>query len=163
MTPWVKRELAALDPSLPVKIGSMRQRVSSVVERPRFNALLLGLFAGMGVLLAAIGLYGVMAFLVGQRTQEIGVRMALGATPVAISKMVLSRAAAWTLAGVALGLAGSFFAVRAIQSMLFDVPAHDPWTFGVAAPLLLLIALGAAWIPSLRAARVDPMTALRHD
>ena len=163
IAPWVKRELAELDPSLPVKIGSMRQRVSSVVERPRFNALLLGLFAGMGVLLAAIGLYGVMAFLVGQRTQEIGVRMALGATPAAVSKMVLSRAAAWTLAGVALGLGGSYFAARAIQSMLFDVPAHDPWTFAVAAPLLLVIALGAAWIPSLRAARVDPMTALRHE
>src|SRR5262249_26868090 len=139
------------------------QRVSSVMERPRFNALLLGLFAAMGVLLAAIGLYGVMAFLVSQRTQEIGVRMALGATPAVIVKMVLSRAGAWTLAGVAVGLAGSLFAVRAIQSMLFEVPARDPWTFTVAVPALGVIALGAAWIPSLRASRVDPMTALRHD
>lgn len=163
MDGWIKREFAALDPSLPVTLGSMNERVGELMDGPRFNALLLGLFAGMGVLLAAIGLYGVMAFLVGQRTQEIGVRMALGATPGVISKMVLSRAVAWTLAGVVLGLGASYFAVRAIQSMLFDVTAHDPWTFAVAAPVLFVIALVAAWIPSLRAARVDPMTALRHE
>ncbi len=163
MEGWIKREFAALDPALPVTLGSMRQRVGRLVDRPRFNAFLLSLFAGMGVLLAAIGLYGVMAFLVGQRTQEIGVRMALGATPRMIAKLVLSRAAAWTVAGALLGLAGSLFATRALQSMLFQVPARDPWTFAAAVPALLLIALGAAWIPALRAARVDPMTALRHE
>jgi putative ABC transport system permease protein len=163
MAGWIKREFAALDPALPVTLGSMQQRVGRLVDRPRFNAFLLSLFAGMGVLLAAVGLYGVMAFLVGQRTQEIGVRMALGATPGAIAKLVLSRAAAWTLAGVLLGLAGALFATRAIQTMLFEVPARDPWTFVVVLPALLFIALGAAWIPSMRAARVDPMTALRHE
>jgi putative ABC transport system permease protein len=163
MDGWIKREFAALDPALPVKLGSMQQRVGRLVDRPRFNAFLLTLFAGMGVLLAAIGLYGVMAFLVGQRTQEIGVRMALGATPGAITKLVLSRAAAWTLAGALAGLAGALFATRAIHSMLFEVPARDPWTFLVVLPVLLLIALGAAWIPTLRASRVDPMTALRHE
>jgi predicted permease len=163
MDGWIKREFAALDPALPVKLGSMQQRVGRLVDRPRFNAFLLTLFAGMGVLLAAIGLYGVMAFLVGQRTQEIGVRMALGATPGAITKLVLSRAAAWTLAGALAGLAGALFATRAIQSMLFEVPARDPWTFLVVLPVLLLIALGAAWIPTLRASHVDPMTALRHE
>ena len=163
MAGWIKREFAALDPALPVTLGNMQQRVGRLVDRPKFNAFLLTLFAAMGVLLAAIGLYGVMAFLVGQRTQEIGVRMALGATPGAITKLVLSRAAAWTLAGVLVGLVGSLFATRAIQSMLFEVPARDPWTFFVVLPMLLLIALGAAWIPTLRAARVDPMTALRHE
>ena len=163
MAGWIKREFAALDPALPVTIGSMQRRVGRLVDRPRFNALLLTLFAGMGVLLAAIGLYGVMAFLVAQRTAEIGVRMALGATPGAITKLVLSRAAAWTLAGVLAGLAGSLFATRAIRSMLFEVEARDPWTFLVVLPVLLLIALGAAWIPTLRASRVDPMTALRHE
>jgi putative ABC transport system permease protein len=163
MAGWIKREFAALAPALPVTLGNMQQRVGRLVDRPKFNAFLLTLFAAMGALLAAIGLYGVMAFLVGQRTQEIGVRMALGATPGAITKLVLSRAAAWTLAGVLVGLVGSFFATRAIQSMLFEVPARDPWTFFVVLPMLLLIALGAAWIPTLRAARVDPMTALRHE
>jgi putative ABC transport system permease protein len=163
MAGWIKREFAALDPALPVTIGSMQRRVGRLVDRPRFNALLLTLFAGMGVLLAAIGLYGVMAFLVGQRTQEIGVRMALGATPGAIAKLVLSRAAAWTLCGMLVGLAGALFATRAIQSLLFDVQARDPWTLIVVLPALLLIALGAASIPTLRAARVDPMTALRHE
>ncbi len=163
MAGWIKREFAALDPALPVMLGNMQQRVGRLVDRPKFNAFLLTLFAAMGVLLAAIGLYGVMAFLVGQRTQEIGVRMALGATPGAITKLVLSRAAAWTLAGVLVGLVGALFATRAIQSLLFEVPARDPWTFFVVLPMLLLIALGAAWIPTLRAARVDPMTALRHE
>jgi predicted permease len=163
MDGWIKREFAALDPALPVTIGSMQQRVGRLVDRPRFNAFLLTLFAAMGVLLAAIGLYGVMAFLVGQRTPEIGVRMALGATPGAITRLVLSRAAAWTLAGALSGLAGALFATRAIQSMLFEVPARDPWTFLVVLPVLLVIALGAAWVPTVRASRVDPMTALRHE
>jgi ABC-type antimicrobial peptide transport system permease subunit len=104
-----------------------------------------------------------MAFLVGQRTQEIGVRMALGATPRDITQMVLSRAARWTAAGLAGGLIGSLFATRILRSMLFDVPERDPWTYGMVLPLLLLIALTAAWIPSRRAARVHPMTALRHE
>ncbi len=163
MTGWLKREFAAIDPALPVTIGAMQQRVSRMVQRPRFNAWLLSLFAGMGVLLAAVGLYGVMAFLVGQRRQEIGVRMALGATPRAVAKLVLSRAAVWTLAGAVAGLAGSLFATRAVRTLLFQVPERDPWTFAVVLPALLLIALAAAWVPSLRAARVDPMQALRHE
>jgi putative ABC transport system permease protein len=163
MASWLKREIAAIDPALPVTVSTMQQRVSRLADRPRFNAMLLALFAGMGVLLAAIGLYGVMAFLVGQRTQEIGVRMALGATPPAITRLILSRAAVWTLGGALVGLIGSLFAVRAVRSLLFEVPEHDPWTFAVVLPGLLLVALAAAWIPSLRAARVDPMTALRHE
>jgi predicted permease len=163
MSDWIKREFAAIDPALPVTFGSMQQRMTKLVQRPRFNALLLSLFAGMGVLLAAVGLYGVMAFLVGQRTQEIGVRMALGATPGRITKLVLFRALTWTLAGAAAGAIGSVFAARALRTMLFQVPQQDPWAYGVALPVLLLIALAAAWIPSRRAARVDPMTALRQD
>ncbi len=163
MAGWITREFAALDPTLPVSIGSMQRKVGRLVDRPKFNALLLTLFAGMGVLLAAVGLYGVMAFLVGQRTPEIGVRMALGATPAAIVRLVLSRAAGWTLAGVLVGLVGSLFVTRLIQSMLFDVPARDPWTYAIVLPVLLLIALAASWIPTQRAARVDPMRALRHE
>src|SRR5437764_2861722 len=99
ITDWIKKEFASLDPALPVTITTMRERVDKLAQRPRFNALLLSLFAGMGVLLAAIGLYGVTAFLIGQRTQEIGVRMALGATRGGIIRLMLSRAALWTLAG----------------------------------------------------------------
>jgi putative ABC transport system permease protein len=163
MADWIKKDLATVDPELPVSIASMNERVGKLAERPRFNAFLLALFAGIGVLLAMIGLYGVMAFLVGQRTPEIGVRMALGATPGAIAKLVLSRAARWTLAGAALGLIGSLFTTRLLRTLLFEVPERDPWTYGAVLPLLLVVALAAAWIPSRRAARVHPMTALRHE
>jgi hypothetical protein len=163
MAGWLKKEIAAIDPALPITVSTMQQRVSRLNDRPRFNAILLTLFAAMGLTLAAIGLYGVMSFLVGQRTQEIGVRMALGATPRAITQLILARAAAWTLAGTFTGLVGSWFAARAIGSLLFEVPERDPWTLAAVVPGLLLVALAAAWIPSLRAARLDPMTALREE
>jgi len=160
---WVRAEVAALDPALPVEIDTMRQHLGRLAARPRFNALLLSIFAGMGLLLAAVGLYGVISFLVAQRTQEIGVRMALGATPGAIARLVLRDAARWTAAGVVLGALGSLFAVRWLQSMLFRVSARDPWTMAAALIVLSAVALLAAWIPSRRAARLDPMQALRHD
>lgn len=160
---WVAKEFAELDPQLPVTVTSMQQRVGRLAQRPRFNALLLAMFAGMGLLLACIGLYGVMAFLIAQRTQEIGVRMALGATPSAVMKMILSRAALWTSAGAVFGLAGAFFATRALRTMLFQVREHDLLTSTLALLSLCVIALAAAWIPSRKAARVDPMTALRHE
>jgi len=163
MAKWVRGEIAALDPTLPVTIETMDQRVGKMAERPRFNALLLGIFAGLGVLLAAIGLYGVISFLVAQRAQEIGVRMALGATPGAIARMVLGQAALWTAAGTVLGAIGSLFAVRLLERMLFHVSAKDPWTFAGAVVMLLAVALAAAWIPSRRAARVDPMQVLRQE
>jgi len=160
---WVRAEVAALDPALPVEIDTMRQHLGRLAARPRFNALLLSIFAGMGLLLAAVGLYGVISFLVAQRTQEIGVRMALGATPGAIARLVLRDAAGWTAAGAVLGVLGSLLAVRWLQSMLFRVSARDPWTMAAALTVLSAVALLAAWIPSRRAARVDPMQALRHD
>jgi hypothetical protein len=160
---WLRSEIAALDSTLPVSIASMSQRVHQLAERPRFNAVLLSLFAGMGVLLAAIGLYGVMSFLVAQRTQEIGVRMALGATPRMITTQVLSSSALWTAAGAAAGLIGSFFAARSLGAMLFQVSPADPWTLSAALTLLCGVALLAAWIPARRAARTDPMHALRQD
>lgn len=129
--------------------------------RPRFNAFLLALFAGSGVLLAMIGLYGVMAFLVGQRTQEIGVRLALGATPGEIIKLILSRAARWTVAGVAAGLIGSLFATRVLRNLLFEVPERDPWTYSAVVTLLFVVALVAAWIPSRRAA-IDTRSKRHH-
>jgi hypothetical protein len=159
----VRAEVAGLDHALPVKLETMDQRVGTLAERPRFNALLLGIFAGMGVLLAAVGLYGVASFLVAQRVQEIGVCMALGATPGAIAVLVLKQSAQWTAAGTVVGLAGSLFAVRWLAAMLFGVSARDPWMLAAPAVLLFGIALAAAWVPSRRAARVDPIEALRQE
>jgi predicted permease len=159
----VQAEIAALDATLPVTVETMERRVGKFAERPRFNALLLGIFASLGVLLAAIGLYGVISFLVAQREREIGVRMALGATPGAITRMVLKQAALWTTAGAALGALGSLFAVRMLGRLLFHVSAADPWTFAAAVAVLLGVALVAAWIPSRRAAHLDPMQVLRRE
>jgi len=162
MAHWVRAELAALDPTLPVSIETLDQRVGKLAQRPRFNAWLLGLFAAMGLLLAAIGLYGVVSFLVAQRTQEIGVRMALGATPGAVARLVLGHAARWTFAGAALGVIGSLFAARLLEAILFHVSARDPWILAAAVAALCATAMLAAWVPSRRAARVNPMQALRQ-
>ena len=147
---------------LNVSIETLDQRVGKLAQRPRFNAWLLGLFAAMGLLLAAIGLYGVVSFLVAQRTQEIGVRMALGATPGAVARLVLGHAARWTFAGAALGVIGSLFAARLLEAMLFHVSARDPWILAAAVAALCATAMLAAWVPSRRAARVNPMQALRQ-
>ncbi len=159
----VRAVVASLDPTLPVKIETMQQRVGALSQKPRFNAVLLGIFAAMGLLLAAVGLYGVISFLVAQRVREIGVRMALGATPGAIARLVLGHALRWTAAGAVLGIAGSLFAVRLLRAMLFRVPARDPWTLAFVLALLLCVTLGAAWFPSRRAARLDPVETLRQE
>jgi putative ABC transport system permease protein len=159
----LRAQIATLDPTLPIAMETMNHKVSKLAQRPRFNAVLLGLFAGMGVMLAAIGLYGLISFLVAQRTQEIGVRMALGATPGQIARLVLAHAARWALAGIALGLIASFWATKALAALLFQVPEKDPITMGAAITLLVVVALLAAWIPSRRAALVDPMLALQHE
>jgi predicted permease len=163
MSDWLRSETAALDPALPVAIETMPQRVGKLSQRPRFNAALLALFAAMGMLLAAVGIYGVVGFLVAQRTQEIGVRMALGATPRSILKMVLVGVARWVVAGAVTGLIGSWFASRLLQSLLFQVSARDPRPVALAVAVLLLVAFLSAWIPATRGMRVDPMVALRHE
>ena len=163
MAGLIRAELASVDRALPVSIETMEERVSQLAARPKFNATLLGVFAGAGVLMAAIGLYGLMSFLVAQRTQEIGVRMALGATRAGIVSMVLQHAALWTLTGCSLGLAASLGLTRVLKSLLFDASVQDSAALAGAATLLLAVAFGAAWLPSRRAAAVDPMVALRHN
>jgi len=160
---WIRTETASIDPTLPVKIETMNQRVGKLTQRPRFQAVLLGLFAAMGVVLAAIGIYGVVGYLVTQRTQEIGVRVALGATPRAILRLVMENVARWTIAGTLLGLAGSWFGARLLESLLFEVKARDPWLLGCAFLLLIAVAMLAAWVPARRAMRVDPIEALRYE
>jgi putative ABC transport system permease protein len=160
---WIRSDVAALDPTLPVEFETMSARVGKLMAAPRFNAVLLGMFAAMALLLAAIGLYGVMAFLVAQRTQEIGVRMALGATPAGIAKLVLTRAAAWTFAGAAIGMAASLAGARVMGSLLYHVQPRDPIALSVSVVVLGVVAMVAAFVPARRAAAVDPMVALRHE
>jgi len=160
---WIRSEAAGLDSTLPVKIETMNQRLGKLAQGPRFDAMLLSLFAGMAVLLAAIGIYGVVGFLVAQQTREIGVRMALGASPRGILKMVLSNVARWAISGAAMGLLGAWFCVKLLESLLFGVRARDPLLLGAALAVLLAVAFFAAWIPARRAMRVDPIVALRYE
>ena len=132
-------------------------------ERPRFVAILVGLFAALGLLLAAVGLYGVLSFQVARQTREIGVRMAIGARPWDIALQVQKYAGIWTGIGVATGLAGSVAFARAIRGLLFEVSPTDPISLVAAVTVLVVTAMLAAWIPSYRAARVDPVIALRSE
>jgi ABC-type antimicrobial peptide transport system permease subunit len=133
------------------------------VAQPKFNALLLGLFAGLALLLTAIGLYGVMAYSVIQRAQEIGIRIALGAQTGDVLKMVLRHGLKLTTLGLSIGLVAAYALTRFMQSLLFGVRATDPSTFAAIALLLTAVALAACWIPARRATKVDPMVALRHE
>jgi putative ABC transport system permease protein len=158
---WMRSAVRELDASIPVTIETLSQRVGKLRARPRFNALLLSSFAGMGVLLAAIGVYGVVRYLVAERTQEIGVRMALGATRRRILTLMLGGIGRWTLGGAAVGLAGGWMAARLLQSLLFEVRAHEPVVYLAAFMILITVAFLASWIPARKATRVDPMVALR--
>jgi predicted permease len=160
---WMRSETANLDPALPVDIQTMSQRVGNLLQRPRFNALLFSFFAATGTLLAGIGMYGVVGYLVAQRTKEIGVRMALGASPGAVLWMILSHVARWLVSGALIGLLGAMALIRLLQSLLFNVQARDPLFLTLALVLLIAIGFLAAWIPARRAMRVDPMIALRYE
>jgi predicted permease len=159
----VRSEIAELDSALPVKTETLPERVDYMARRPRFNTLLLGIFASIGVLLAALGLYGVISFLVVQRTREIGVRMALGATPASILQHVMYQAFAPTLLGAVLGLAGALASARLVASLLFRVSPADPWMLALPSIVFFAIAALAVSIPARRAAHIDPMQALRQE
>jgi putative ABC transport system permease protein len=160
---WMRSKTKELDATLPVNIEAMTHRVSKLTARPRFNAMLLSLFAGMGVLLAAMGIHGVVRYVVAERTQEIGVRMALGATRLRILGLVLGGVGRWAVLGAAAGLVGAWISARLLRSLLFGVRTQDPMVYGMAFALLIGIVFGAAWIPARRAMRVDPMVALRYE
>jgi predicted permease len=160
---WIRSETAAIDPTVPVTIEVMKVRVEKLAQQPRFTAFLLSLFACTGVLLAAIGIYGVVGYLVAQQTREIGVRIALGATPWNVLRMILSSMVRWTAAGATFGLFGAWFSSRLLESLLFEVRAHDPLLLISALFVLLAVAFLAAWIPARKAMQVDPMIALRYE
>ncbi|MFZ1219503.1 MAG: ABC transporter permease [Chthoniobacterales bacterium] len=164
ITSAVRSELAAVDRNIPlVRVRVFEEYLSRALARPRFNAMLLSLFAGTALLLTAIGIYGVMAYSVSQRTSEIGIRIALGAGKKSIFRLVVGQAMA--LVGISLiaGIAGAFAATRLLSSLLFGIGASDPATFLGIVVLVSGVAFLAAWIPARRATRVDPIVALRAE
>jgi putative ABC transport system permease protein len=157
----VRREVQALDKDQPVyNIRTMDDVVMNSIGTRRVSMLLFSVFAGAALLLAAVGIYGVIAYSVTQRTQEIGIRMALGAQARDVLGLVLRQGMALTGIGIAVGLVGAFALTRLIASLLFGVNAADPLTFAAIALLLALVALLACYLPARRAAKLDPMKAL---
>jgi putative ABC transport system permease protein len=160
----VRGELRAMEKDLLIRaLGTMDERILLSVAPRRFNMTLLVVFAALALLLAAVGVYGVISYTVTQRTHEIGVRMALGAQSGAVLKLIVGQGLKLALIGVAIGLAAAFALTRWMEDLLFDVSPADSWTYGVVAALLLLVAFFACWVPARRAANVDPMVALRQE
>jgi putative ABC transport system permease protein len=160
----VERAVARIDPRQPVyQVRAMTDLTRDILSPDRLNANLLGLFAGLALALAAIGIYGVLACEVGRRTHEIGVRMALGARGGQVLRDVVGEGLTLVVAGLGLGLAGALAASRLLRSLLFGIDAYDPLTFAGAAVVLLGAGLLACLLPARRALRVDPLIALRQE
>jgi len=160
---WIRSEVGAIDSTLPVVTETLSQRVSELADRPRFEAALLGLFATIGVVLTAMGIYGIIAFLVGQRTPEIGVRMAVGATRLDILKLVSMEGLRMIAGGAVAGLLIAAVGSHALGSLLFGVPPDDPLSFASVCVLLTIVAGLATCVPAWRAMKIEPSRALRHE
>jgi ABC-type lipoprotein release transport system permease subunit len=163
ISPAVREKIHELSINVPVKFTTMEALNSEGVAAPRFRTLLLGIFAGLAVSLALAGVYGVMSYVVGQRSNEIGLRMALGASRGDVLRLVLRQTLLLAGAGIVIGLAGAAAVTQFLTSILFGVKATDPVTYAAVVALLVLTALGASYIPARRAMRVDPMAALRYE
>ncbi len=160
----LQQMVAALDKDLAVfNVKSMEELLADSLSGYRFMIHLFGIFGGLALLLAAVGIYGVMSYSVNQRTHEIGIRMAYGAQTGDVLRMVVWSGLKLTLFGVAVGVAGSFALTRVISNMLYGVKSHDPLTYAGVSLVLMLVALAACAVPARRAAKVDPMVALRHE
>src|SRR5262245_12371013 len=164
LTTAIRQAVAAVDKDQPVTaVATLESLLASSLAQRRFNLLLLSLCATVALALAAIGLYGVMSYGVNQRTQEIGLRMALGAEARDVQRLVIGQGMKLALAGVLIGLGGASALTRLLRTLLFGMSPADPLTFGLVALLLIGVALAACWIPARRATKVDPLTALRHE
>jgi predicted permease len=158
----VRRQVYALDSAMAIyNVETMEDHIRTAYLLPRIAAMLFGIFGAVGVLLAGIGLYGVMSYSVSRRTREIGIRMALGAEMAAVERLVIGQGLVLSLIAIALGWPAAWLVARFATSFLYGIQPHDPLTFAVVPPFLIVIALGACWLPARRAARVDPMQALR--
>jgi putative ABC transport system permease protein len=164
LVPSVREQIHLFDPALPIShILTMDQILSDSLSQERFSTLLLGIFAALGLLLSAVGVYGVLSYAVGERTNEIGVRVALGARRLDVIGLVVGHGAKLAVIGIMIGVCGALVLTRLLSSLLYGVSATDPLTFVAVAVTLLAVALLACWIPAWRAMRVDPMVALRHE
>jgi putative ABC transport system permease protein len=164
IAPAVKSEIRTIERDIPVsEVRTMEQYMARAVARPHFNVVLLGAFAGLALALASLGLFGVISYSVAQRTQEIGIRRALGAPDGRVIAMVVKQGMLLAFAGVAVGLAGALALTRFLETLLFEIKPTDAATFAAVAAVLTVVTLGACLVPALRAARVDPMTALRYE
>ena len=164
LVPPLRDQLRALDPEQPMaNIATMEELLGDSLARSRFTMLLLGIFAATALVLAAVGIYGVMAFNVAQRTQEIGIRSALGAQQRDVLRMILGQGTRLTLLGIGIGLGGALLATRLLASLLYGTAPSDPLTFVGVAVLLAGVALAACYVPARRATRVDPLVALRYE
>ncbi len=159
----IRVQLHSLDPGLFAKIQTLTESISQTTAGPRFNSILLASFAGIAFLMALIGVYGVLAFAVTQRTQEIGIRMALGAEPRRVFGLVMQEGMLLLAVGVMGGLCGALMLTRYLRSLLYDVTATDPPTYVAVVLALSVAAALATFLPARRAASVDPMVALRHE
>jgi len=163
LSPWVRSQIAQIDPTVPVEIETLSERVSGLSDRPRFETALISFFAFTGLAMAVIGLFGVIAFMATQRTQEIGVRMALGATRLDVLRLILSEGLRLIALGGAVGLVAALALSRILKSLLFGIGPHDPASFMAVALLLGFVAVAATLIPARAAMRTDPMAALRWE
>jgi putative ABC transport system permease protein len=164
MAQAARAEVRALDPALPVSaVQSMEQVMESAQARPRFLTLLLSLFSFTALTLAAVGIYGVISYSVARRTNEFGIRMAMGAKPNDLLNLVIGQGLILGVVGVIAGVAGAAILTRFLQELLFGISALDPSTFVLMAVVLLAVTVVACWAPARRATRVDPMVALRYE
>jgi putative ABC transport system permease protein len=162
LLPEVRRAVGGVDPLVALSaVSTMDDAIGRTLALPRFTMWLLTLLGGTGLILALVGVYGVISYVVTQRTREVGIRIALGADGSEIQWMLVRQGLALGLIGIAIGSAASLAATRYLGALMFGVSAHDPLTFGIVAALLVLVSVCASWLPARRATRIDPLIALR--